>query len=73
MINWLDTHPELCRLLLWPILTAVFTALFKPRTAEEYARLPPRLAAFLRLVSALGIDAPKLVQSLAQIVTGKRP
>lgn len=61
--------------ILWPLLTALATTLFKPRTDEEYARLPPRLAAFLKLVAALGLDIPKVLEAMGQIARGdnKRP
>lgn len=51
------------------LLSAIVTALFKPRTPEEYAALPPRLAAFLKTYAALGIDLPKLIEGIGQIVT----
>lgn len=67
-------HPELMAAIVWPVLSAVITALFKPRTPEEYAALAtnwPRLAAFLQLVGALGIDPVKAVVALKKIPKGK--
>lgn len=69
-IDWLSAHPLVWQLALYPLLTAVVTWLLKPRTPEQYAALPPRLAAFLKLVAAVGFDAPKIVESVSQVVTG---
>jgi hypothetical protein len=56
--------------ILWPALTALVTVLFKPRSPEEYAALPPRLAACLKLVGALGLDIPKMLEAAGQVLTG---
>ena len=69
-LDWLSAHPLVWQLALYPLLTAVVTWLFKPRTPEQYAALPPRVAAFLKLVGALGFDAPKIIEAIAQVVTG---
>lgn len=69
-IDWLGAHPVIWQLALWPILSAAVTWLFKPRSPEEYAALPPRVAAGLKLIGALGFDAPKILESIAQVVTG---
>ncbi len=53
------------------LLSAVITGLFKPRTSEEYAAMNPRLAALIKTIAALGIDLPKLIEGLGQIITKK--
>lgn len=67
---WAGDHPAL----VWPILTLILTALFKPRTPEQYSAIAkdwPRLAAFMQLVAALGIDAPKVIEALGKIRSGE--
>ncbi len=70
--SWLAAHPQLCAAVIWPVVTGVLTALFKPRSPEEYARLPPRLAAFIKLVAALGLDFPKMLEASGQVMKGKK-
>lgn len=69
-IDWLSAHPLVWQLAMYPLLTAVVTWLFKPRTPEQYAALPPRVAAFLKLVAAVGFDAPKIIEAVSQVATG---
>lgn len=69
-LDFAESHPVLFSALVWPLLTAMVTALFKPRTPEEYAALPPKLAAFLRLIAALGLDPVKAVK-IVQEATAK--
>lgn len=71
VINWLSEYPLVWELALFPLVTFVVTALLKPRTPEQYAELPPRVAAALKLVAAVGWDAPKIVESIGQLVTGR--
>lgn len=67
---WVEAHPVFASVVFWPLVTALVTLLFKPRTPEEYAALAvnhPRLAQLLRLVGALGIDLPKVLQVLGDL------
>jgi hypothetical protein len=73
IVAWGDRHPELMIALVWPIVTALVNALFKPRSAEEYAALHPRVAQVLRLVAALGLDPVKAVDALRALVARRRP
>lgn len=68
--GWAEAHPELMAAIIWPLVTALVTFLFKPRSAEEYASLPPRVAAALKLVAALGLDPVKAIEAAKQIVAG---
>lgn len=70
MLDWIERHAVLMSVVIWPLLTAIATALFKPRTPEQYAELPPRLAAFLKLVGAIGLDVPNLLEAVRQGVRG---
>lgn len=54
------------------VLSALVSCLVKPRTPEEYAAMPPRLAAFLKAYVAIGLDIPKLFEGSVQVATGKR-
>jgi hypothetical protein len=67
--KWAQDNAALLAIL-WPLLTALVTILFKPRTDDEYAKLPPRVAAFLKLVAALGLDVPKVLEALGQVASG---
>jgi hypothetical protein len=71
--GWAEAHPELVAALVWPLFTAILTWLVKPRTAAEYAAMSPRLAAAIKLVSALGLDPVKAVEALKQIFGPKKP
>ena len=67
---WVEAHPVFASMVVWPLITALVTLLFKPRSPEEYAALAvnhPRVAQFLRLVGALGIDLPKVLQVLGDL------
>lgn len=70
-LEWLRDHPLVWELLLFPLVTFIATALFKPRSPEEYAALGPRLGALLKLIGAIGWDAPKLVEAARQLATGQ--
>ena len=69
MWTWIKHHPEL----VWPIVTAIVTALMRKRTAAEYAAMPPRLAAFMRLVGAAGFNLPKVIETIGLLITGNVP
>ncbi len=63
-----------------PLLGALFTALFKPRTPAQYgaiARRNPvwffaRLAAMLQLIGAIFPDTRKAQKILMKVITGKQ-
>jgi hypothetical protein len=77
MIEWFKSHPEYwlpIALGAWQVLTGTISAVLKPPTPEAYALLAknwPRFAAFTKLLAALGFDAPKVLDSLRQVLTGK--
>ena len=71
LLLFLAAHPEFWAYFLFPVITAVFTWLTKPRTSEEFAALNPRVAAFLKLVAAVGFDTPKILDAIKQLVSGK--
>ena len=71
--EWASAHPETMALVVWPVLTALVTFLFKPRTAEDYAKLPPRVAGVLRLVGALGLDVPNVLNAVRAIASAPPP
>lgn len=69
-LAWVAAHDEFMLAFGWPVLTALLTVALKPRTPEEYAALPPRLAAFLQLIAALGLDPIKAVAVTRKLVSG---
>lgn len=71
VILFLAAHPEFWAYFIFPVVTLVVTWLTKPRTAAEFDAMNPRVAAFLKLVAAVGFDAPKILDSIKQLVSGK--
>ncbi len=64
---WADAHHALMLGLLWPFIMGLFTLICRPRSPEAYAAIAvhfPRLATFLQLVAALGIDPKAFVDAL---------
>jgi hypothetical protein len=63
-----------------PILGALFTLIFKPRTPAQYAAIAcrnpvwffSRLAAMLQLIGALFPDTQKAAKVLMKVITGKQ-
>jgi hypothetical protein len=62
-LDWLRANPALSVLFAY-LLTGVLTALFKPRTSEEYARMPKWVANGLKFLAAIGLDPVKVVEVL---------
>lgn len=65
-MNWIQEH-QAWFLVAWPLLTAVFSVGYK------YADSVPRIHATLSILSALGIDLPKLWDALGRLFTGNPP
>ena len=65
MLEWIKAHPEDVVFILG-LLTALFNWAAKPRTAEEYQALPPRLAAFLRFMAGAFPDPRKVTEAVWQ-------
>lgn len=72
ILAFAKAHPEM----FWALMTAFLTALFKPRSDEEYAKLAqfsPRVAAGLKLMSAFGLDPVKAVEAIKEFVSPPAP
>lgn len=72
ILQFAANHPALMTAIVWPLLTAILTAIFKPQTQEQYVRLAikhPRLADFWRFIGAIGFDPVKAVLVLRQLAT----
>lgn len=65
---WISLHPLLFTMVIWPSVTGVATWLFKPRTPEQYAAMNPRVAAGLKLLGSLGLDMPKVLEAIKQLI-----
>jgi hypothetical protein len=65
---WISLHPLIFTMIIWPAVTGLATWLFKPRTAEQYAAMPARVGAFLKLLGSLGLDVPKLLEAIKQLI-----
>jgi hypothetical protein len=70
-LTFLEAHPALVSLILIPAVASVVNALTRPRSPEEYSAMPPRLAAFLKLLRAVFPDPQKAVTAATQFVQGK--
>jgi hypothetical protein len=73
MSDWISKNPVLFTMVIWPVVTGIVTWLFKPRSPEQYAAMPARLGAVLKLIAAFGLDAPRVLEGLQQILTGVHP
>lgn len=77
MNAWLEAHPTLYIYIISPLVLAfvgaIINAFTRKRTPEEYAALPPRLAGFIRLMSALFPDTRKAIDAGNQIVNNALP
>lgn len=54
------------------VFSAVITAVFKPRTPEQYAAMSPRVAAFLKTFGGMFCDLPKIAEGAVQLWKGTR-
>lgn len=61
VLEFLRANPAASGLFVY-LLFGVLTALFKPRTPEEYAAMPKWKANTLKTMSAIGIDPVKLTE-----------
>lgn len=73
ILDWIAANPTLFALVVWPLITGVVTAIFRKPTAEEYAAMNPRWAAFRRLIGAIGLDVPKALETVRLVLTGGKP
>lgn len=69
-LAFIEAHPALVSLILVPLVMSVVNAVLRPRTPEEYAALPKRLAAFLKLLRAIFPDPQKAAIAAGQMVRG---
>jgi len=77
--QWVEAHPVFATVVFWPLVTAILTAVLKPRTPEQYVALAARnpswffarWAAFLQLVGATGLDPVKALKILRKFWGGK--
>lgn len=70
-LAFIEAHPALVSLIFVPLVASIVNALTRPRTPEEYSAMPPRLAAFLKLLRAIFPDPQKAVTAATQFVQGK--
>lgn len=71
-LDWLGAHPVIWAILVWPIVTAFFNWLFRPRTEADYLALPTWLATTLRFIAALGLDPVAMKDALQRRVLEKK-
>lgn len=66
--DWISKNPLLFTMVIWPTITGLVTWLFKPRTPEQYAAMNTYVAGLLKLLSSLGLDVPKLLEAIKQLL-----
>lgn len=69
-LQFIESHPALVSLILIPLVMSAVNAVLRPRTPEEYAAMPKRLAAFLKLLRAIFPDPQKAAIAAGQLVRG---
>ncbi len=67
---WAEAHPVIMATYVIPIGMAVFNFFRAPRTPDEYAALPPRIAALLKISSALFPNPHPAATGVKQFVEG---
>lgn len=70
-LHWIETHPVVFGLIVWPLFTAIVTSIFS-KPSDEFAAKYPRLAALRRIPSDAGINLPKLMGNVLVMLTGGR-
>jgi hypothetical protein len=73
VVNWIEAHPVLFAVVLWPMITALVTWFTKPKTDDELALMSPRAAAFWRLVRKAGFDSKGVLDALHVLLRRKPP
>jgi hypothetical protein len=66
--DWISKNPVLFSLIIWPLLTGIITWLFKPRTAEQYAAMNPKIAAVLKFLGSTGWDVPHMLDAIYELL-----
>lgn len=69
VIHWIRSNPIFFTLVVWPILTAVFSAVTSKPTEEDFQKRP-RWAAFKSFVSKFGVDSPRTLRAIYTLLTG---
>jgi hypothetical protein len=70
-LAFIEAHPEGVRLIAIPIIFAVVNFFTKPRTPEEYMKLPPRLANLMKMLRGLFPDPQQTAEGLIGVIFGK--
>lgn len=65
MLEWMKAHPETVTYAI-VVFAALFNWVTKPRTPEELAKYPARVAAFFRFMNALFPDPEKITEAIWQ-------
>ena len=69
----MNERVELWVVFIWPAISALLNIVLRARTAEQWAVVceeMPRMAAFIRLLRALGLDPVKAIRSVQELVAG---
>lgn len=72
VLDWIEAHPTIFTLVILPIIGALVSWVGKPRTPEEFAKMPYVLAQLLRVWSAIFPDPNKVVKVIVEMLTRKK-
>jgi len=71
-LDWIEAHPTIFALVIMPVIGAIVSWLGKPRTPEEFARMPYVVAQLLRVWSAVFPDPNKVAKVIGEMLTRKK-
>lgn len=71
LFDWFEAHPVFTTAVVVPLIVGTVNQLLRPRTPEQYALLPPRIAAFLKFLRAWFPDTGRASEAAVQVITGR--
>ena len=73
VLDWIEAHPTIFALVIMPLIGALVSWLGKPRTPEEFARMPYVLAQLLRVWAAVFPDPVKVTKVIGELLSKRVP
>lgn len=73
VLDWIEAHPTFFAVIIMPLIGALVSWLGKPRTPEEFARMPYVLAQLLRVWAAVFPDPVKITKVIGELFSKRVP
>ena len=73
VLDWVENHQFITSVVILPVVGAIISWLGKPRTQEDFAKMPYLLAQALRVWSAIFPDPKKAYQIFVEVLTRRVP